>query len=30
MVTSCLQHAKRIPGLELMFKAAGELLEKKL
>ena len=30
MVTSCEQHARRIPGLELMFKASGELLEKKL
>jgi hypothetical protein len=30
MVTSCEEHAKRIPGLELMFKAAGHLLEAKL
>lgn len=30
MVTSCEQHAQRIPGLELMFKAAGDVLEKKL
>ena len=30
MVTSCEEHARRLPGLELMFKAAGHLLEAKL
>ena len=29
MVTSCEEHARRLPGLELMFKAAGRLLEAK-
>ena len=30
MVTSCEEHARRLPGLELTFKAAGHLLEAKL